>query len=67
MNELLETVRKGNDWMIRNWPDDKIWPHLERLNGLCQDLMSSGYHDCLYEKKRCDQEPTCFVCSFKED
>lgn len=62
-SDLLEKVRKGNDWMLRNWPDDKIWIHLERLHALCQDLIASGYHDCLYEKERCNQVPTCFVCS----
>jgi hypothetical protein len=65
-SSLVETVKKGNDWMIRNWPDDKIWPHLERLHQLNLDLIASGYDKCLYDKERCNEIPTCFVCSKRE-
>jgi hypothetical protein len=75
LSSLLEETRLLNSKAIATWkkaitlpePEmdiemNKIWVRLEMMNAKCQDLMDSGYTKCLYEIKRCDKEPSCFVC-----
>ncbi len=80
LSDLVKETRVLNSRCMATWkkaitlPEkemdiemNKIWERLPRLYTLCQDLMDSGYHECLYEIKRCNEIPTCFVCPCQED